>query len=47
MDLIKHFWYLVHVERQNETELKTVRTTLDSAIFRQFGICFGLCDIAG
>jgi hypothetical protein len=35
------------LERQNETELKTVRTTLDSAIFRQFGICFGLCDIAG
>jgi hypothetical protein len=27
--------------------LKTIRTTLVSAIFRQFGNCFGLFDIAG
>jgi hypothetical protein len=27
--------------------LKTIRTTLVSAIFRQFGRCFGLFDIAG
>jgi hypothetical protein len=58
MDLIKHFWYLVHVERQKETvkvsarvsqrtPLKTIRKTLVSAHFRQFGTCFELFDIAG
>jgi len=58
MELIKHFWYLIHVERQKETvtvkaltsqttPLKTIRTTLVSAIFRKFGSCFGLFDIAG
>jgi hypothetical protein len=26
--------------------LKTIRTTLVSAIFRKFGSCFGLFDIA-
>ena len=30
-----------------DDELKTIRTTLVSAIFRQFGNCFGLFDIAG
>jgi hypothetical protein len=50
MDLIKHFWYLIHVEQQEETvtvllpmsqmtPLKMIRTTLVSAIFRQFGSC--------
>ena len=29
------------------TPLKTIRTTLVSAIFRKFGNCFGLFDIAG
>jgi len=29
------------------TPLKTIRTTLVSAIFRQFGRCFGLFVIAG
>jgi hypothetical protein len=29
------------------TPLKTSRTTLISAIFRQFGGCFGPFDIAG
>ena len=35
MDLIKHFWYPIHIERQKEklTSLKTIRTTLVSAIF--------------
>jgi hypothetical protein len=58
MDLIKHFWFLIHVERQKEmvtvealtsqmTPMKGIRTTLVSAIFRQFGRCFGLFDIAG
>jgi hypothetical protein len=58
MDIIKHFWYLVHVERQKEmvtvytltsqmTPMKTIRTTLVSAIYRQIGSCFGLFDIAG
>jgi hypothetical protein len=58
MDLINHFWYLIHEERQKETvtvqarmsqmtPLKTIRTTLASAIFRQFSTCFGLSDIAG
>jgi hypothetical protein len=52
MDLIKHFWYLINVERQKETvtvsalmsqmtPLKTIRM-LVSAIFS----CFGLFDIA-
>jgi hypothetical protein len=27
--------------------MKTIRTMLVSAIFRQFGSCFGLFDIAG
>jgi hypothetical protein len=49
--LIKHFWYPFHVERQKETitvqavtsqmmPLKTIRTTLVTAIFRQFDSCF-------
>jgi hypothetical protein len=29
------------------TPMKTIRMTLASAIFRQFGICFGPFDIAG
>jgi hypothetical protein len=29
------------------TPLKTIRTTFASAIFRQFGSCFGLFDVAG
>jgi len=29
------------------TPLKTIRTTLVAAIFKQFGSCFGLFDIAG
>ena len=29
------------------TPLKTIRTTLVSVIFRQFGRCFGLFDTAG
>jgi hypothetical protein len=29
------------------TPLKTIRTTLASAIFKQGGACFGLFDIAG
>ena len=58
MGLIKHFWYLILVERQKETvtvyvltskmtQLKTTRTMLISVIFRQFDSCFGLFDIAG
>jgi hypothetical protein len=58
MVLIKHFWYLIHVERQKKmvtvqvltsqkTPMKIIRKTLVSAIFRQFGSCFGLFDIAG
>jgi hypothetical protein len=46
---------MMHVERQKETlivyaltsqmtQLKTIRTTLVSAIVRQFGGCFGLFD---
>jgi hypothetical protein len=46
LDLIKHFWYLINVERQKETvtvsalmsqvtPLKTIRTTFVSVIFRQ------------
>ena len=54
MDLIKHFWYLIHVERQKETvnsissdvaddtNEADFRTMLVVAIFRQFGRCFGL-----
>jgi hypothetical protein len=49
---------LGHVEQQEETvtvqaltsqmtQLKTIRTTLVSVIFRQFGRCFGLFNIAG
>jgi hypothetical protein len=29
------------------TPMKTIRTTLVSAIYRQIGSCFGLFDIAG
>jgi hypothetical protein len=29
------------------TQLKTIITTRVSAIFRQFGTCFGFFDIAG
>jgi hypothetical protein len=29
------------------TPFETIRTTLVSVIFRQFGRCFGLVDIAG
>jgi hypothetical protein len=29
------------------TPLKTIRTMLVSAIFRKFGSCFGVFDIAG
>jgi len=29
------------------TPMKTIRTTLVSAIYRQIGSCFGLIDIAG
>ena len=58
MNIIKHFWYLMHVERQKETvtvealksqmmPLKMIRTKLVSIIFRPFGRCFGLFDIAG
>ena len=58
MDIIKHFWYLIHVKRQKEmvtiytltsqlTPMKTIRTTIVSAIYRQIGSCFGLFDIAG
>jgi hypothetical protein len=58
MDLIKHFWYLIHVERQKETvtvqvlmsqvtPMKTIRMMLVSVIIRQFGRCFGLFVIAG
>jgi hypothetical protein len=58
MVLIKHFWYLIHVERQKKmvtvqvltsqkTPMKIIRKTLVSAIFRQIGSCFGLFDIAG
>ena len=58
MNLIKHFWYLMHVERQKETvtvealtsqmtPLKIIRTMLVPVIFRQSGRCFGLFDIAG
>jgi hypothetical protein len=52
MDLIKLFWYLIHVELQKEmvtvqvlTPLKTIRMTFVSAHFRQFGSCFELFDI--
>jgi hypothetical protein len=58
MDIIKHFWYLIHVERHKEmvtayaltsqmTPMETIRTTLVSAIYRQIGSYFGLFDIAG
>jgi len=58
MGVMKHFWYPIHVKRQKETvavqaltpqmrPMKTIRSTLVSAIFRQFGSCFGLFDIAG
>ena len=59
IDLIKHFCYLIRVERQKETitvfisadvtddTIETIRTTHVSAIFRKFGNCFGLFDIAG
>jgi len=51
MDLIKHLWYVIHVERQKETvavkelmaqvtPLKTIRKTLVSDICRQIGSCF-------
>ena len=46
---------MIHVERRKETlivyaltsqmtQLKTIRTTLVSAILTQFGGCFGLFD---
>ena len=52
MDLIKHIWYLIQVEREKTisnsitptasmTPLKTIRTMLVSAIFGQIGSCFG------
>jgi hypothetical protein len=58
MYLILHFWYLIHVERPKDTvtvqtltsqmmPMKTIRTMLVSAIFRQFGSLFGIFDIAG
>jgi hypothetical protein len=58
MDLIKHFRYLMHVERQKETvtvqalmsqmtSLKTIRTTLVSTISDNLAVVFGLFDIAG
>jgi hypothetical protein len=58
MDLIKHFRYLMHVERQKETvtvqalmsqmtSLKTIRTTLVSAISDNLAVVFGLFDISG
>jgi hypothetical protein len=44
MDIIKHFWYLIYVERQKQmvtayaltsqmTQMKTIKTTLVSAIY--------------
>ena len=59
MDLIKlvpDFWFLVwqkkemvtvQVQTSQRTPLKTIVTTLVSALFRQYGSCFGLFDIAG
>jgi chaperone required for assembly of F1-ATPase len=54
MYLIKHFWYLIQVERQKETVkelmsqmMSLIRTKLVLAILRQFSSCFGLFDIAG
>jgi hypothetical protein len=52
------FWYLIHVERQKEmvavyaltsqmTPMKTIRTMLVSAIYRQIGSYLGLYDITG
>jgi hypothetical protein len=58
MDLIKHFWYLLHVVQQKEmvtvylaltsqmTLMKTIRTTFVSDIFGQFGSGFELFAIA-
>ena len=57
MDLINHFWYLSHVERQKETvtvytltsqmtPLNTIRNMLVLVIFREFDSCFGFFDIA-
>jgi hypothetical protein len=37
----------VYVLTSQMTQWKTIRTTLVSAIFRQFGSIFGLFDIAG
>jgi len=53
MDLIKHFWYLIHVERKKRQLFSadvtgdTIENDFASVIFRQFGMCFGLSDIAG
>ena len=55
MNIIKHCWYLIHVERQKETvrvyalmsQMKTIITTLVATIFRQFGRRFELFDITG
>jgi hypothetical protein len=33
-------------KRGDNTSLKTIRTTLVSIIFRQYGRCFGIFDIA-
>jgi hypothetical protein len=49
MDIIKHFWYLIHVERQKETvtvyaltsqmtPMKTIRTMLVSVILMLFAL---------
>jgi hypothetical protein len=57
MDLIKHFWYLIHVERQNfffnsissdiiDDTIVNNYNVLVSIIFKQFGRCFELFDIA-
>jgi hypothetical protein len=37
----------VHTLTSQMTPMKTIRTTLVSAIYRQIGSCFGLFDIAG
>ena len=57
MDLIKHIWYLIHVEQQkknvNSISSDLIDDTIEnnynvlvSIIFKQFGRCFGLFDIA-
>jgi hypothetical protein len=37
----------VSADVKDDAPLKTFRTTLASAIFRQFGSCFGPFDFAG